>query len=155
MNKSKWFGVALILYLCIVVWVVLLSRQPSEKAIVKFHSETILYFLGYYPDWQSDVTALHPEAMFIEDILNIILFMPIGLLSEAILITKKRESSLLWCTIGGFVCSLAIEITQLVTRRGWFDVDDLLMNTIGSILGGTLYLLLKRILKNKYSEPEK
>ena len=155
MQKSKVFSAALILYLCFVAWVVLLSREPSDKAVIKLYSQTVLFFFGYYPDWQHDVTALHPEGMLIEDILNIILFVPIGFFTEAILLSKKIRNSLLWCTICGFICSLIIEVLQLLTRRGWFDVDDLLMNMLGAIAGGLFCLLLMWISQIINTKPEK
>ncbi len=34
-----------------------------------------------------------------------------------------------------------IEIVQLVARVGSFDVDDLLLNTLGGVLGWSLFLL--------------
>ncbi len=149
MHKTKMFKAALILYLCIVVWGVLLSREPSDSTVIKFHSETIQFLLGNYPNWQSDATALHPEAMIQGDILNIILFIPIGLFTEAILTSKRGKFSLFSNAICGLMCSLMIEVAQLFTRRGWFDMDDLLMNMLGSIVGGTLYLLLKRLLRDR------
>lgn len=160
-HKTKGYYAAyaaLFLYLCLVAWVVLLSREPSEETVIKLHSETILYILGHYPNWQYDVTALHPEAMLEGDILNTCLFVPIGFFSEAILMQKKRRSSILWCAIWGLLCSLAIEVIQLITRRGWFDMDDLLMNVLGAFLGGVLYMfimLIIRLLKIGYAEPEK
>ena len=38
--------------------------------------------------------------------------------------------------------SLCIEAVQLVTRRGSFDVDDLMLNTLGGFLGYLLFLLM-------------
>jgi glycopeptide antibiotics resistance protein len=35
-----------------------------------------------------------------------------------------------------------VEVTQLVTRVGSFDVDDLLLNTIGGILGYLIYKIV-------------
>ncbi len=35
--------------------------------------------------------------------------------------------------------SLGVEVFQLLTRVGSFDVDDLLLNTIGGILGYVLF----------------
>ena len=45
----------------------------------------------------------------------------------------------------GFLCCLSIECFQLVTRRGYFEVDDVLHNTLGVIVGYLLYLLLIRV----------
>lgn len=154
-SKTRRLSAALILYICIVLWVVLLSREPSETTVIKLHSETILYFLGYYPDWQSDVTALHPEAMIHGDILNVILFIPFGLLTEAILLDKQKKTSLLWCTASGFAFSFLIEVIQLLTRRGWFDADDLLMNMLGAAAGAVLYLLIDRVFHNMCTRPKR
>ena len=43
----------------------------------------------------------------------------------------------------GFFLSLCIEVTQLVFKVGSFDVDDLLLNTIGGILGFLCYKLVQ------------
>lgn len=39
----------------------------------------------------------------------------------------------------GFFCSLLIETVQLITHLGWFELDDLLNNTIGCVLGVIFY----------------
>ena len=42
---------------------------------------------------------------------------------------------LLSCPTYCFLFSLGIELLQLATRVGVFDVDDLLLNTLGGLLG--------------------
>ena len=42
----------------------------------------------------------------------------------------------------GFSFSLLVECTQLVTRVGTFDVDDLMLNTLGGCLGYALHRLV-------------
>ena len=39
----------------------------------------------------------------------------------------------------GFLLSLAIEMCQLLFRLGWFEVDDILHNVLGTYLGICLY----------------
>ena len=39
----------------------------------------------------------------------------------------------------GFAVSLSVEAIQLITHRGWFDVDNLLLNTAGTAIGYALY----------------
>lgn len=39
----------------------------------------------------------------------------------------------------GVFCTLLTETVQLVTHLGWFDLNDLLNNTIECILGVILY----------------
>lgn len=63
---------------------------------------------------------------------NVIWFLPFGFFLP--LISRRGEKW--YCTIplgAGF--SLFIELVQLVTRVGSFDVDDIFLNSIGVILG--------------------
>ena len=53
-------------------------------------------------------------------------------------------------TLLGFVFSLCIETVQLISRVGSFDVDDLLLNTAGALVGYVAFCLAKGVWK-KYS----
>ena len=51
-----------------------------------------------------------------------------------------------YCMLGmTFLLSLMIEITQLLTRVGSFDVDDLILNTSGGILGYLLFYIINKV----------
>ena len=70
---------------------------------------------------------------------NIIMFMPFGLFS-ALLSDKPRW----WkSTLYTMFFSLFIELFQLVVSRGT-DIDDLILNTLGGLMGHWLFLLLRR-----------
>lgn len=63
---------------------------------------------------------------------NIIAFIPCGYLLPSM--SEHRRT--LGCNLlAGFAVSLMIECTQLVFRVGSFDVDDLMLNTTGAVLG--------------------
>ncbi|NKQ20208.1 glycopeptide resistance protein VanZ-F [Brevibacillus laterosporus] len=81
-------------------------------------------------------------------ILNIILFMPLGFLLPTIW-PQFRTIKNTACT--GFFFSLAIELRQLLNHR-ITDIDDLLMNTLGAIIG---YLLCRALFKMIYKRGEK
>jgi len=51
----------------------------------------------------------------------------------------KRCRNLFFVIVLSLELSLLVEVVQLVTRVGSFDVDDLLLNTIGGILGYIIY----------------
>jgi glycopeptide antibiotics resistance protein len=53
--------------------------------------------------------------------------------------------------VTSIVISFSIETIQLVLKIGQFDIDDVILNTIGSIFG---FLLLK-ILKNVITLPKR
>lgn len=66
---------------------------------------------------------------------NVLLFLPFGILMAGTFKPMRR----LWLSLlAGAACSLCIEVTQLITQRGYFQVDDILMNSIGSGIGCVL-----------------
>lgn len=69
---------------------------------------------------------------------NIIGFIPLGLLLPALF---KRLRKVWKMIVVGFLVSLLFELTQLATALGSFDVDDLLLNTIGGLLGYLVFLV--------------
>ena len=68
-------------------------------------------------------------------ILNIILFIPFGFLIPLI---WKKMRSLHLTALAGFSFSILIEISQLLNNRRT-DIDDLIMNTLGAIIGFLIY----------------
>lgn len=72
---------------------------------------------------------------------NILMFMPIGILAP--LISRKLQR-LFNISLLGMLISLGIETMQLFLGRGT-DIDDLLLNTIGTVLGYSLFALLLSI----------
>ena len=77
-------------------------------------------------------------------VLNIIMFLPLGFLIP--LIWKRYRNSLKIFMIG-FGFSLSIELCQLFNRRNT-DIDDLMMNTLGAVIGYFIWKLTKRLFKN-------
>ena len=76
-------------------------------------------------------------------IMNVFLFIPIGFLVGGAL--KKKH---LWNALGfGFVLSLFIEVTQLISTRGVFNVDDIIHNTLGCVIGFICFVLCYKVIK--------
>lgn len=79
--------------------------------------------------------------LFIKNVLgNMLLFIPYGFFMGYYLKIKKPISILLLCLL----VSGTIETTQLLIGRV-FDVDDILLNIIGGMIGFLLYKLLEDI----------
>lgn len=78
---------------------------------------------------------------------NILGFMPAGFFIPMLWEEKK---GFLFTVSVTFQMSLTVEVLQLLFRVGSFDVDDLILNTLGGILG---YFLLKKI--ERWRENEK
>lgn len=68
---------------------------------------------------------------------NIVIFIPLGLLLSSMAGERaSRLFNVFWISFG---LSLSLEVTQVIWTIGTFDVDDLLLNTLGGLLGGLLY----------------
>lgn len=81
-----------------------------------------------------DITALF----------NILLFLPFGILVP--LIWAKMDHPV-WILCSGFSFSLLIELSQLLNRRRT-DIDDLILNTFGALIGFAIYKFFARASKH-------
>lgn len=70
---------------------------------------------------------------------NIVAFMPFGALIRWVVNRKTRWYQ---ATAYTFLFSLCVELLQLVAKVGVFDVDDLILNTLGGLMGFWIYYLL-------------
>ena len=80
---------------------------------------------------------------------NVVAFVPFGMFLP---IMNRRFRSFFYMTFLTFEFSLIVELIQLVCKVGSFDVDDLLLNTIGGILGYLIFALVNRIRRHKYEK---
>ncbi len=81
-----------------------------------------------------------PEEVF----WNILMLMPLGFFLPFIM--KKTGRVILT----GFLFSLVIELLQLILKRGFFEFDDIMHNTLGVIIG---VLIIRAIRKNIHRNP--
>jgi len=80
---------------------------------------------------------------FVVNILgNVLAFTPFGFLLPML---KRSYRRFIVIAILSVLFSLAIELIQLYTKVGVFDVDDILMNSIGGILGYIAYSILSSL----------
>jgi glycopeptide antibiotics resistance protein len=88
--------------------------------------------------------ALLREPAFLQVVLNVLLFVPLGYFLRVIL-----HRGVVVATLAGFGVSLLVELTQ--KTGDWhlyscayrlFDVDDLIVNTLGATIGSLLSILV-------------
>jgi glycopeptide antibiotics resistance protein len=80
---------------------------------------------------------------------NILGFVPYGYMVP-VLINRMQNGFLI--LLSGFCLSLTVEVIQLVTRVGCFDVDDLILNTLGAVFGYVLFLICNHIRRKYYGK---
>ena len=89
----------------------------------------------------------------VELLANIAVFIPFGFFLAEFLTTRKRFGG--WRRIGlsalaGFGLSLCIECLQLVFKVGWFELTDLVMNTVGTAIGAGLSVLGRKVFCHRH-----
>lgn len=90
---------------------------------------------------------LGAEAFMINIVGNIVVFMPFGFFIPGL--AKRKHGpflNFLKITGFGFLFSLTVETAQLVSKVGCFDVDDLILNTVGVALGCACYSICRCML---------
>lgn len=107
-KKSR--KVLIALYILIILWITLFSREPMTTRI----------FRGLF--WEIEMGYWNNIMQ------NILLFIPLGFL-----IGGKRG------IIAGVLLSIGIELTQYIAVLGYCELDDALNNTIGAAIGSLLF----------------
>ena len=116
--------VLFVIFCLIILWMTILSRTPGNNRIVK------LELLWAYRAWIAGKS--YGQAESIQNILNIVLFVPFGFLFP------KRSWKYLIITV--MVFSVVIEMTQYIWILGWCELDDVICNTLGAVIGFRLWL---------------
>ena len=96
--------------------------------------DALRYRLAFSPD-QINLLPFSKDIDPVGYLLNLVLFLPLGILVP---ILRGNRSRFLFTAGAGAAFSLLIEASQLLNNRRT-DIDDLLLNTMGAILGFALY----------------
>ncbi|WP_229521727.1 VanZ family protein [Paenibacillus monticola] len=83
---------------------------------------------------------------------NILAFIPLGLFIPKLL--TSRGASFISVFMFSLLLSLCFEVTQLLLRMGTFDVDDLILNTFGGIMGYCIFKFLVWLIKPQPHEDD-
>lgn len=121
-KKKALLRTLFIIYLAMVFIITLFEREPGSRTGI---SLILFETLG----------GSRANAYVIE---NVLLFIPFGFFIPILWKCKRR---LPVCLLTGLSLSLTIEIIQLLTERGHFQIDDILMNTIGAGIGAVASMI--------------
>lgn len=73
---------------------------------------------------------------------NFIMFLPMGIYLPYFF---KRISKIVVFSISMIILLFIIEVIQLVTRRGSFDIDDLILNLFGALIGFGIWKVVQKL----------
>lgn len=108
-------------YLVMLVTITFLSRESGTSGVIDLE-----LFSSFKINTRNNAYVIE----------NVLLFIPYGIVIPWAVKWTRR----LWkCAFLGMLTSLIIESMQLLTRRGCFQLDDIMTNWIGSIVGYLLF----------------
>lgn len=76
---------------------------------------------------------------------NILLFIPLGFCIPLFFNKKNKIHKIV---LYGFLASLTIELIQLFTPNNFTDIDDIIFNTFGTVIGFIIFNIFYMIFKN-------
>ena len=108
----------------------------GSTIIYRSYSEDVSWSL--VPFWTYKAVLDGEKPLLMEIVLNVIAFIPIGLLAGC---TIKRKRLVKVLVLGATV-SIIIELGQLLLKKGFSELDDVIHNTTGCAIGlGFVYAI--------------
>ena len=101
----------------------------------------------FHPFWSYQAIQDGREELLAENIMNVVVFIPVGLLlGIAFKQVTWWKALLLGCSI-----SVTIETLQFFFMRGFSEVDDVMHNTLGCLIGYGIMTILRIIFNTRYN----
>ncbi len=153
-RRRRLLTLGLLCYFLLFAWLVFFSRASTESYSVhvapledlKNAFSTPTGFSGWFrtlftqgiSSAFSQISIVRPDDIS-QFYLNMMLFVPMGYLLPYVFSwfrARVRVRPVVFCML----ISLVVENIQLVSRRGMYDFDDIISNTLGGLLGQLLYI---------------
>lgn len=134
-------------------------RMAAGLLLVEYvfvlYSSTVLFratsvqFSGYdlHPFWSYRAIRNGENQLLVENIMNAVVFVPVGVLL-GFMVNGSRfmvRHGWLIALIVGIGISVSIEAMQFFLKRGFSEVDDVMHNTAGCLIGYMLVVIIKQI----------
>ncbi len=124
----EWFRLLplffLIVYIYCVLQLTVFSRKPGNYGGIDMR------FLAKWDEWYGEKAYL---------ISNIIMFLPLGILLP--MMAKWTKHIILSLPVAA-LCSVGIEVVQLKYQLGFCQLDDVVANSVGFLIGFLVFLIL-------------
>lgn len=143
-NHKAVMKLLFIIYMCVLVYVVFfaeaMGRIPQDGYVYNLTPlKEIKRFMKYI--WDNDALG---RAARLNIFGNIIAFIPFGIYLPY---TSESKLGFISTFLYTFSLSLTIELVQLITKVGSCDVDDIILNALGGVIGYILWYIYTKLRK--------
>ena len=142
-NKMQCAAAILLsLYIVVLLYFTVTGRYSHEEYEYKIN-----FFTSYRWFFQ-----YNGEQVLRQLLINFVMLMPVGFLLPVVI--KAKHKYLITMALS-LLLTVFIETMQLITKCGSFEVDDIINNFIGAVLGMLIYALCSKLLKSKINKVNK
>ena len=143
-NHKAVMKLLFIIYMCVLVYVVFfaeaMGRTPQDGYVYNLTPlKEIKRFMKYI--WDNDALG---RAARLNIFGNIIAIIPFGIYLPY---TSESKLGFISTFLYTFSLSLTIELVQLITKVGSCDVDDIILNALGGVIGYILWYIYTKLRK--------
>lgn len=136
-NKVQCFSAILLsLYIVVLLYFTVVGRYSHEE-----YGYEINFLTSYRWLFQQN-----GEQMLRQLLINLVMLMPVGFLLPVVI--KAKHKYLITMALS-LLLTVFIETMQLITKCGSFEIDDIINNFVGAVLGMLIYMLFSRIIQNR------
>ena len=136
-NKAnKLTNVLFIIYLIALFWIIVFKFNLPFSHMGTMRSINLIPF--------SESLILNGKLAFSELIMNVVIFVPLGIYVGVIF----KRWTILKKLFLPFLISLVCEVLQFIFGIGASDITDIITNTLGGIIGLIIYKGLEKVFKN-------
>jgi len=145
----KNIGVILFLiYMAFLVYFLFFAEEYSRNIVTEHYRYNYTPFEEIVRFWQYR-HQLGMQAFTLNIIGNVVAFVPFGLFVPIISRGLRKTWKIIML---GALLSAVIEVVQLMTRVGTCDIDDVILNTIGAIVGYLIFYICSCVWRNTYGK---
>lgn len=92
---------------------------------------------------------MSPMSVFLNLYGNIIAFIPFGMLLRW---ARNKNTTFVQALLYSLGFTLVIETVQYITKLGMFDIDDIIMNTLGGVIGYCIYYVTAKLIRRYHAK---
>ena len=128
-----------VVYIIFLLYFLIFSDWYGRSGVMEEYHYNLVFFQEIRRFWE------YRELLGVWSVVNllgnVLIFVPLGFFEPM----ASYRRSFFGTVFDGFLISMLVEVFQFISKVGRFDVDDLLLNTLGVIFGYLIFLLCNRI----------
>lgn len=156
MKKKHKFIIRLISWILFIIYLVMMVYFLFfSEMLGRTPSDTYHYNLKPFTEIQRYITYYRRLGSFyvlLNIVGNVLCFMPLGFVLPVL---SYKNRSIFKVTFMCVLCSVTVELIQLISKLGSCDVDDVILNTSGGILGYICFAICMFIFRHRTGKNNK